>query len=69
MVHALVMLDKVTAPEGRSPEWQTALNNALLESSYVHARALFEFFEKPEAHENTQRQITDLSRVWTLLAG
>ena len=38
----MLMLGNVKVPL----EWQTALNNALMESFYVHARALFEFFEK-----------------------
>lgn len=49
MVNSLRMLGHVKVPPEWQPRdgWQKALNNALMESFYVHARALFEFFEKP----------------------
>jgi len=49
MTKSLCMLGHVKVPESWSAQanWQTALNNALMESFYLHARALFEFFEKP----------------------
>ncbi|MFK4561863.1 hypothetical protein ABIF94_002462 [Bradyrhizobium ottawaense] len=48
MVASLTMLGRVEVPSGLDPKehWQQALNNALMESFYVHARALFEFFKK-----------------------
>jgi hypothetical protein len=49
MVASLRMLGTVKVPLEWQPQdgWQKALNNALMESFYLHARALFEFFEKP----------------------
>jgi hypothetical protein len=44
MAAALTMLGNVTVPKELAP--QQALDNALMESFYVHARALFEFFKK-----------------------
>jgi hypothetical protein len=48
MVASLQMLGSVKVPEGWQPQaaWQKALNNALMESFCVHARVLFEFFNK-----------------------
>jgi hypothetical protein len=49
MVCSLLMLGNVKVPVEwhLQDSWQKALNNALIESFCVHARALFEFFEKP----------------------
>jgi hypothetical protein len=48
MVAALRMLGNVKVPKEwqKQANWQKALNNALMESFYVHARTLFEFFNK-----------------------
>ena len=48
MVASLSMLGNVKVPPEWKPQeaWQKSLNNALMESFYLHARALFEFFEK-----------------------
>jgi hypothetical protein len=46
MMHSLQMLGRVTVPSDWEPWWQKALNNALMESFYLHARTLFEFFTK-----------------------
>ena len=59
MVASLRMLGNLKVPEDWSPraDWQKLLNNALMESFYLHARALFEFFEKPRG----ARQYADAS--------
>jgi len=48
MFCSLTMLGEVQVPSewSRRDDWQKKLNNALMESFYVHARVLFEFFEK-----------------------
>ncbi|QND71267.1 hypothetical protein [Tardiphaga robiniae] len=45
---ALHMLGRVKVPADWKPQsdWQKLLNNSLMESFYLHARILFEFFEK-----------------------
>lgn len=47
MVAALKMLGRLKVPPDWQPQegWQKALNNALMEDFYLHARALFEFFQ------------------------
>jgi hypothetical protein len=45
MVAALTMLGRVKAPADLGSEAQKALDNALMECFYLHARALFEFFK------------------------
>jgi hypothetical protein len=49
IVASLRMLGNVKVPLEWQPQkgWQKALDNALMESFYLHARALFEFFDKP----------------------
>jgi len=48
MVASLQMLGNVKVPQEWRPQdgGQKALDNALMESFYLHARALFEFFKK-----------------------
>ena len=47
MVASLRMLGDLKVPQEWGDGWQKALNNALMESFCLHARALFEFFRKP----------------------
>jgi hypothetical protein len=47
MACSLIMLGRVRVPEGWSGrDWRRTLNNSMMESFYLHARALFEFFKK-----------------------
>lgn len=68
MVASLMLLGNVKVPESweRQDSWQKALNNALMESFYVHARTLFEFFEKKRgARECTEATYKPFQKVDT----